>query len=85
MDKGKLTQEERGLLRRNPNVKRVYEKRIIYTNDFKLHFIEEYTHGKKPQCIFEEAGFDPAVLGNKRIERASARWRKAYIEGKLTR
>lgn len=45
--------------------------------------MEEYIEGKKPTQIFKDAGFDPSVLGSKRIERASARWRESYASGSL--
>ena len=45
--------------------------------------MEEYLAGKNPTMIFREAGFNPKVLGPKRIERAAARWRKDYRSGTL--
>lgn len=57
--------------------------RIIYTEAFKSYYVKNYLAGKKPTEIFIEAGFDPSILGNKRIERASARWRKLYADGQL--
>lgn len=83
MGRGRLTQEERTILESNPNVIKVTETSIVYSNEFKEHFIEEYALGKKPRDIFIEAGFDPYILGTKRIERASARWREAYAAGTL--
>ena len=47
------------------------------------YYVKNYLAGKKPTEIFIEAGFDPSILGNKRIERASARWRKLYADGQL--
>lgn len=83
MGRGKLTPEERDILKRNPNVVKVTESNVVYTNKFKQHFIEEYALGKKPKEIFEEAEFDPKILGSKRIERSSARWREAFASGTL--
>ena len=65
-------------LEENPNVKNVTRKRIVYTDDFKRHFIEEYKLGIGPKEIFESAGFDTKILGYKRVERAADRWRKEY-------
>jgi len=45
--------------------------------------MKEYLNGKKPTQIFREAGFDPAILGSKRIERSSARWRESFAAGTL--
>ena len=36
--------------------------------------------GKTPHQIFQDVGFDIKVIGIKRIECASDRWRKAYEE-----
>ena len=71
-------------LSKNPNVEMVNGNRIKYTESFKLLFIEEYFEkGKTPLQIFEEAGFSQKLLGSKRIERASARWREANAAGLL--
>ena len=85
MGRGRFTQEEIEILKRNPNVVKVTENSVVYTNKFKEHFIEEYALGKKPTTIFVEAGFDAGILGSKRIERACARWREAYAAGTLCR
>lgn len=78
-----FTEEQRKILSKNPNVESVEKTRIIYTEAFKSYYVKNYLSGKKPTEIFIEAGFDPSILGNKRIERASARWRKLYADGQL--
>ena len=78
MARGILTAEEIRILNQNPYVSEVNENRVIYTAEFKQHFMREYLSGKGPTAIFREAGFDTAILGSKRIERAAARWREAY-------
>lgn len=83
MGRGKLTKEEVEILKENPYVKDVNENRVIYTEEFKHRFINEYFNGKAPTAIFVEAGFDVRILGSKRIERASARWREANASGNL--
>lgn len=83
MGRGKLTHEEIKILKENPYVQDVNENRVLYTDEFKKLFIEEYFNGKKPMTIFVEAGFDVGILGSKRIERASARWREANASGSL--
>ena len=79
MGRGKLTTEEQAILRANPNVESVDDYRILYTTAFKRHFIDALTMGKRPKQIFIEAGFDPEILGDKRIERATDRWKKGHI------
>ena len=78
-----FTEEQRKILSKNPNVESVEKTRIIYTEAFKSYYVKNYLAGKQPTEIFIEAGFDPSILGNKRIERASARWRKLYADGQL--
>ena len=78
-----FTEEQRKILSKNPNVESVEKTRIIYTEAFKSYYVKNYLAGKKPTEIFIEAGFDPSILGNKRVERASARWRKLYADGQL--
>ena len=70
-------------LKKNPYVENVTERRITYTEEFKRLFIKEYFEGKKPMRIFSDAGFDIKVIGSKRIERCSARWREANAVGRL--
>jgi hypothetical protein len=63
----------------NKWVRTVSSKAITYTDEFKIHFIEEYYSGKSARQIFGEAGLDVELLGGiKRIEAASYRWRIAY-------
>ena len=83
MGRGMLTKEEISSLAVNPYVSNVTETRITYTEDFKLRFLKEYYEGKKPTRIFKDAGFDVSLLGSKRIERCSARWREANASGNL--
>ncbi len=83
MGRGLLTTEEIRSLRANPYVEEINGSRIVYSEDFKIRFVKEYFAGKKPSSIFEDAGFDVKVLGNKRIERCSARWREANAAGSL--
>lgn len=83
MARGRLSPEEVNALKQNQYVLDVEETRIIYTNEFKFLFMREYQNGKKPTQIFREAGFDPKVLGSKRIERATSRWKESWAAGSL--
>ena len=78
MSKIKFTDKQVLELSKNMYVKNVSNKSITYTNEFKIHFIAEYNNGKTPKEIFTNAGFDINVIGVKRIECASFRWRKSY-------
>jgi putative transposase len=81
MSKNTFTPGEIKKLKKNPNVAKVSELAITYTDDFKRFFIEEYLNGKSPRMIFEASGFDIDVIGIKRIESSSSRWNAAYKEG----
>lgn len=70
-------------LQKNPNVLKVSTRTITYADAFKSIFMDEYLAGKTPRQIFEEAGFEIEVLGMKRVEQASSRWRKAYEKNGL--
>ena len=78
MSKKHFSKENIDILSKNKYVKKVSEKGITYTNEFKLHFIAEYEIGKTPKQIFKDAGFDIGVIGIERIKSASSRWRKSY-------
>lgn len=80
MSKIRFSKNEIDKLSKNKYVLKVSDKAITYTNEFKIHFIAEYSKGKTSRVIFEEAGFDVDVLGIRRIDCAGARWRKAYKE-----
>ena len=67
-------------LSKNKNIFKVSNKAITYTFEFKKKFIDEYKTGKLSCIIFEEAGLDIEILGKKRIQTASNRWRKAFKE-----
>ena len=68
------------LLSKNPNVLKVSDKAITYSEEFKNKFIEENSKGILPRKIFEDNGFDIEIIGLKRIEQSAARWRKKYLD-----
>lgn len=78
MSKKQFTDWEILELSKNIHVKNISNKSITYTNEFKIQFIAEYSNGKTPRQIFNESGFDIDVIGPKRIESASLRWRNSY-------
>ena len=80
MNKKIFSDKDIEILSNNKYVLNVSEKAITYTNEFKIHFIAEYNKGKSSRTIFEEAGFDFDMIGFRRIDCSSSRWRKAYKE-----
>ena len=78
MSKKHFTEKEIEILSNNPYVKSVSSKGVTYTDEFKRIFIAESENGKLPRQIFEENGFDIAVIGIVRVQMAASRWRTAY-------
>ena len=68
------------VLAKNPNVLRVSDKAITYSEEFKNKFIVENSKGILPRKIFEDNGFDIEIIGLKRIEQSAARWKKKYAD-----
>lgn len=73
-----FTEKEIAVLSNNPYVKNISAKAITYTDEFKRIFIAESEKGKPSRAIFEEHGFDVAILGITRIKQASNRWKSSY-------
>lgn len=73
-----FTDEEVAILKINPYVKKVTNKGITYTSEFKRIFVTECEKGKKSLTIFKENGFDPKILGTDRCYSARKRWLKAF-------
>lgn len=78
MSKKIFSKKEMEILSANPYVKSVSPKGITYTDEFKELFIAQHDKGKFPSQIFRDCGLNPEVVGKRRIESASKRWRKAY-------
>lgn len=73
-----FTNYEIQILSKNKYVKKVSEKGITYTDEFKRLFIAENEKGKFPREIFSECSFDINVIGLKRIQSSGSRWRSAF-------
>lgn len=67
MGKHYFTKEQQEILNKNIYIKKVSEKAITYTEEFRDKFFEEYSNGKLPQMILTELGIDPKILGSSRI------------------
>lgn len=76
MAKKMFNEEEIRDLQANPYVKKVSEKSITYTQEFREFFVSEYQKCKLPTQILRSAGFDTTVLGKERIDSISKRFRK---------
>ena len=81
MDKNYFTDEDVEASSKNKYVKKVTNKTISFTKEFKELFIEESNTGKGPTRIFIEQGFNPYTLGYCRIISFSKRIKKKNKKG----
>ncbi|WP_371859499.1 HTH domain-containing protein [Halolactibacillus alkaliphilus] len=56
------------ILASNPYIKRVSDKSITYTDEFKQQFVSESLNGLTMKEICSESGFDPEILGDYRMK-----------------
>lgn len=73
MGKHYFSEEQQQKLRNNPLIKKISEKAITYTQEFKEQFSEEYKSGKLPSEILRGMGIDPRILGKSRVNNISSR------------
>lgn len=63
-----FTDEEMATLRGNPYTYKVTRCQLHFTAEFKKIIWDEYGKGKLPRDILKEHGYDPEMLGTKRVE-----------------
>ncbi|NEG95636.1 hypothetical protein CS006_09270 [Bifidobacterium primatium] len=63
------------MLQQLPVVRKVNATRIQYTDAFRREFLLRDRRGESPTVIFRSVGLGPEVIGHKRIERCTRRWR----------
>lgn len=79
MSKALFTDRQVEKLSKNKWIKRISNKGITYTEDFKIKLLKETENFKKfPQDIFRECGIDPDIVGISRIQNSAYRWRQQY-------
>lgn len=78
MSKRTFSKEEIETLRKNRYVKRVSEKAITYTDEFKHQAIEQSEKGLMSTAIFDRAGFELTIIGRKRAQNSLNRWKRSY-------
>lgn len=73
-------------LSKNKWIKRITNKGITYTDEFKYKLVKECEDYKKfPQDVFKECDIDPDIVGMSRIHNSASRWRKQLNStGKIT-
>lgn len=79
MRRNYFTEEQQKELRENPYIKKVSEKAITYTREFKERFAKEYSSGKIPSQILANMGIDSRILGKRRKDGLVAMMRKCEL------
>ena len=80
MSKKPFTAEEIIILRQNPFTYKVTNSTLSFTKEFKELFITEYNAGVIPRQILANHGYDPEILGDRRIWGISQHLRAQYEE-----
>ena len=78
MSKKPFTSEEIIILRQNPFTYKVTNSTLSFTKEFKELFITEYNAGVIPRQILANHGYDPEILGDRRIWGISQHLRAQY-------
>lgn len=79
MSKKTFTKDEIAILMQNKYVKKVSERGITYTEEFRRDYIDLLKEGKNMYESFSKLGFDPEMLGFSRIDSFHNRM-KTYIK-----
>jgi hypothetical protein len=80
-DRKGFTPEDVRKLQSSPHIRKVTNKTISYTLEFKEHFWEQYNLGNPPVIIFIEAGLDTKIIGDQRIYGLLSTLRKTKERG----
>lgn len=68
MSKKIFSNEEIKILKTNKYVKNISEKGITYTTEFRKEYINLITSGNTKKQSFKKLGFNPEILGEKRMQ-----------------
>lgn len=74
-----FTKEQQEELGKNPYIKKVSDKTITYTTEFRELFAKEYRSGKIPSQILTECGIDHHLLGRRRKDGLVAMVKKCEL------
>lgn len=77
MREREFTPEERHSLESNPNVFKVVNSNIIYTEEFKQQALHLYKEGMSADSIFTKSGIDTSIFPSGYAKSALRRWRNA--------
>ena len=76
MSKILFTDAQVNKLRKNKWIKKITNKGITYSDEFKYKLVKDCENYKKfPQDVFRECNIDPEIVGESRIHNCAYRWR----------
>ena len=76
MSKILFTDAQVNKLRKNKWIKKITNKGITYTDEFKYKLVKDCENYKKfPQDVFRECNINPEIVGESRIHNCAYRWR----------
>ena len=78
MSKKTFSDEEMAILYQNPFTYKVTRNTLSFTREFKELFLTEYNAGIVPRQILADHGYDPGILGERRIWGISYHIRQQY-------
>lgn len=67
MNRNYFTEDQIRQLKLNEYTKFISPKTLKFTDEFKALFRDKYLQGFSPKEIFIEAGYDPLVIGERRM------------------
>ena len=80
MSKSKFTPEQLQILLQNPSTKSATENQIRFTKEFKDGLLTAMLNGTTPEEYFSQKGYDPAVIGLRRMQNVVHSVRKAKAD-----
>lgn len=75
-----LTENEINELLKSPFIERVFQNRIIYSNEFKTMALAQYRNGLPPVEIFVNAGINLELVGRKNAVNLLLKWSKEGVK-----
>lgn len=78
MSRKPFTDEQIQILRQNPYTYSVNRLRLSFTKEFKEIFYSEYQAGELPRQILADHGYDPEILGERRVWGIASHIREQY-------
>ncbi len=78
MSRKPFTAEEQAILLQNQYTYKVTDHTLSFTKEFKSIFIEKYKEGIIPRKILADYGYDPDILGDRRIWGIAQHLREQY-------